>query len=203
MSAAATGHGYRQASYLKRDVLAAQADFQLLLAVLVLGRPFRIVLPNLVSAAGPRTVLNWDPLLHDLARFDDPLDLVNHQRADAHCWGAVSRQGIVKASEVALGLDQRTLFPDEAVIAIVGVVGISGCGAPSVSYDTKVEFCRPNIVSFGLRTSMERNRSPYQGTHGRTCRSGQSCRNRQKASSDHLAGIRTSSGGRMVRCWRT
>ena len=192
-----------EASYLKRDVFVPDADLQLLLAVLVLGRPFRIVLPNLVSAADSRMVLDWYPLLHDLARFDDPLDLVNHQRADAHCWSAVSRLGIVRASEVALGLDRRTLFPDETVIAIVGVVGISGCGAPSVSYDAKVEFCRPNIVSFGLRTSMERNRSPYQGTHGRTCRSGQSCRNRQKVSPDHRAGIRTSSGGRMVRCWRT
>jgi len=50
-------------------VLAAQADFQLLLAVLVLGRPFRIVFPSLVLAGVSFSVI-------DIAYFMISLDLI-------------------------------------------------------------------------------------------------------------------------------
>jgi hypothetical protein len=54
-------------TYLERYLLVAQSDLQLLTSVLVLLWPFRVI------------------LLHDLAVFDDSLDLGDHERADTHC----------------------------------------------------------------------------------------------------------------------
>ena len=35
----------------------------------------------------------------------------------------------------------RTFFPDQAVIAVVGVVGVAGRGATAVADDAEVELC--------------------------------------------------------------
>lgn len=64
-------------------MLVPQANFKLLLPVLILGRPLRIVFP--VKILAPATVgRNMGNILQDLARLDDALDLIDNQGADTH-----------------------------------------------------------------------------------------------------------------------
>lgn len=61
-------------SYLKRDMLVAQPDFQFLPAIAVLFWPFRVVFP--ASCSDPaQTALSMGAILHDLRVLDDALDL--------------------------------------------------------------------------------------------------------------------------------
>lgn len=46
------------------------------------------------------------------------------------------------------GGGKRTLFANEAVIAVIGVVRVPCDGAASVAYDSEVELCRDNAVSY-------------------------------------------------------
>lgn len=48
---------------------------------------------------------------------------------------------------------KRTLFANETVIAVIGVVRVPCDGAASVAYDSEVELCRDNAVSY-LRSEM-------------------------------------------------
>lgn len=35
----------------------------------------------------------------------------------------------------------HTLFPDQAVVSVVGVVGVSCDGTPTIAYYSEIEFC--------------------------------------------------------------
>lgn len=43
---------------------------------------------------------------------------------------------------------KRTLFANETVIAVIGVVRVPCDGAASVAYDSEVELCREDAVSY-------------------------------------------------------
>ncbi len=76
-------------------------------------------------------------VLQNLAFLDNPLDLVNDQRADKHCHHPrvlVDRR--VRVSELS---GSRTLFPNEAVVSVVGVVGIAGGSAAAVTDHAEIE----------------------------------------------------------------
>lgn len=42
----------------------------------------------------------------------------------------------------------RTLFANETVIPVIGVVCVPRDGAASIAYDSEVELCRDNAVSY-------------------------------------------------------
>lgn len=60
------------ATDLKRNMFVSQPNLKLLLPVFVFLGPFGIV------------------FFHDLAVFNDPFDLGDHQRTDTHCVGLVT-----------------------------------------------------------------------------------------------------------------
>ena len=96
-------------------MLISQPDLELLPAVSVLLRPFRVV------------------FLHNLAIFDDALDLRDHEGADTHC--ALSDMGMN-----SMILFRRTLLPDQRVVSVIGVVRVTRRGTPAIAQGSKVEF---------------------------------------------------------------
>jgi hypothetical protein len=79
-------------NYLERYLLVPESDFQLLSPILVLLWPFRVV------------------LLHYLAILDDPLDLGDHERADAHCRAVSGCFGRVGLEAIVLSLRMSESF---------------------------------------------------------------------------------------------
>lgn len=133
--------------YLERNVFVAQPDLQFLSTILVLLRPFRVIFPvggNRQSARGPpvdctrhtahgHTVAN---VLHDLAVLDNALDLLHHQRAHTHCSPGPS----ATPAHVHPGNLLLTLFADQGIIAVVGVVRVPDTGTATITQGTEVEF---------------------------------------------------------------
>lgn len=78
--------------------------------------------------------LQRDRILHNLALLDDTLDLGNKQGADTHCT-ILACQPLF----VAL-LCKRTLFADEGIVAVIGVIRITRRGAATIAEGSKVEF---------------------------------------------------------------
>lgn len=66
-------------------MLVAYPDLQFLSAVLVLLWPLGVVFPIWQSVHRRDCIEVERPSLDNLAVLDDALDLVNHQRANAHC----------------------------------------------------------------------------------------------------------------------
>ncbi len=101
---------YRGYSHLKRDVVVSDADLELLLANDVLLGPVRVVFPEKRvasrSASKQKKSNRTRYSLCDLARLDDPLQLLHDQRADPHyatvslscCLGAPPRRSLYALS---------------------------------------------------------------------------------------------------------
>lgn len=70
-------------AYLKRDVLATQPDLELLTSILVLLRPFGVVLPGIESVS-PFRLPDHVNILEDFAFLDNALDLSDQSVAHAH-----------------------------------------------------------------------------------------------------------------------
>jgi len=97
-------------------MLTAQPYLQLLPSILVLLRPFTVIFPKHCKPIDPFP-LESKVSLHYLARFDDTLDFIDHERANTH-W-----EESVVAGHVA-GI-QHTLFADQGVVAVIRIVRIS------------------------------------------------------------------------------
>lgn len=70
-------------------------------------------------------ILSWPLRVIFLCNFtllDDPLELINQQRADPHC---MVGNGKWQVTAWSLRHAIRTLFPNQRVISVIRVVGIS------------------------------------------------------------------------------
>ena len=97
-----------------------------------------------------RRSLNRIDKLHDLARLDNALDLLDDERTDTH-FDALAQAVRPGTSHGAL-----TLFPDQAVIAVVRVVGIPRNRTSSIADDSEIELYQDDLVR--LRGSLETER---------------------------------------------
>lgn len=72
---------------------------------------------------------------------------------------------------------QRTLFADETVVSVVGIVGVSGYCASSVAYDAEVELCAIRVSMHGSYVNIFASCAvrTYRGIHGRIDLNGRSC----------------------------
>ena len=78
--------------------------------------------------------LQLGQLLHNLALLNDTLDLSDKERADAHCTASVGLLfGVVFFC-------RRTLFADQGVVAVIGIVCITGRGTAAITESSEVEF---------------------------------------------------------------
>ena len=69
-------------AYLESDMLIPDADFKLLLPDNILLRPIRVIFPVRCSAGVH--CHHTSNVLRDLARLDDSLELLHHERSDPH-----------------------------------------------------------------------------------------------------------------------
>jgi len=117
-------------AYLKRYVVVAYADFQLLTAILVLLRPFGVVFPGqgkLLSRCGQLQHCTYFKISLSFTIF-----LISANKVSLTHTNLIS-----KASNRDFSC--HTLFPDEGVVSIVGVVRISGGCAAAISEHTEIE----------------------------------------------------------------
>ena len=78
-------------------------------------------------------------VLQNLAFLDDPLDLVDDEGANKHCHKQpMSVHGRFSSGN---GTVDRTLFPDQAVVSVIGVIGIASGRTTAVADYPKVELC--------------------------------------------------------------
>lgn len=75
-------------------------------------------------------------VLCDFARLDNSFDFVDYNRADTHL--KISER--LPAHVLCVFL---TLFSDQAIVSVIGVVGISCYRAATVADDSKIELCAP------------------------------------------------------------
>lgn len=73
-------------------------------------------------------------VLCDLARFDNSFDFVDYNRADTHL--KMSERLPAHVSYMFL-----TLFSDQAIVSVIGVVGISCYRAATVADDSEIKLC--------------------------------------------------------------
>ena len=95
--------------------------------------------------------------LHDLALLDDSLDLLDEKRAHTHYCpplAIVPRISLFSAELV------RTLFSDQGVVSVVGIVCVSCYRALAVADNSKVEFWEGVVVSEAALRGHKWN--PYQ-----------------------------------------
>lgn len=115
-------------------------------------------------------------LLQNLAGPNNALDLVDHQRANTH-YGSI-RQHLVRRSWRARGIQLvgiHTLFADQAIVSVVGVVGITRNCAAAVSYGLEIEFYQPHRSARKSQGSWMRHGKPNRETHARIAQSDPSC----------------------------
>ena len=113
-------------------MLTPHPYLQFLPAVLVLLWPFRVVfsvyilsVSTIHASSPPDAGFGSDAdLLQDLAIFDDAFDLLDHEGGDTHCQ-AVSAALHKERTFGRGGRGAHTLFPDQGVVAVVGVVGVA------------------------------------------------------------------------------
>ena len=72
-------------------------------------------------------------LLHNLTLLDDTLDLSNKERADTHCTLLACLP-----MYVAL-LCQRTLFADQGIVAVVGIVRITRRSTAAIAEGSEIK----------------------------------------------------------------
>lgn len=113
-------------------MLATQPDLELLTAILVLLWPLRVVFPGKSQRFTLRP--HQMNLPQDLTLFDNTLDLSNKGIADAHCKVLVIEPRVMRST--------HTLFTDERVIAVVGVVGVSRRSTTAISQHPEIELLR-------------------------------------------------------------
>ena len=106
---------------LESDVVSANPNFQLLLPDDVFLGPILVIFPvkhrTEVSRYPTSSIFGYS--LRDLARLYDPLQLLHNQRTNPHFAKHVS------GSVPPKNHGQLTLFANQTVITIVGVIGIS------------------------------------------------------------------------------
>jgi hypothetical protein len=111
-------------------VIIAYADLQLLAAVLVLLWPFGIVFPGRGKFLGQYGLLRHSTYFKISLSFTIRLISANNV-------SLTHTMRISNAPNMKFGL--HTFFPDEGIIAIVGVVRISGGCAATVPEHAKIE----------------------------------------------------------------
>lgn len=72
-------------------------------------------------------------LLHNLALLDDTLDFGNKEGADTHC------TVLACLPVCAIFLCKRTLFADQGIVAVIGVIRITCRGTAAITEGSKVE----------------------------------------------------------------
>lgn len=80
---------------------------------------------------------------------------------------------VSKGTPLARPMAQRTLFPDEAVVPVVGVVGVSRDSAAAIPDDPKVELCAE--VSASAHRKAPIASVTNLGTRGRSGQNARSC----------------------------
>jgi hypothetical protein len=61
----------------------------------------------------------------------------------------------------------RTLFPDQAVVSVVGVVGIAGSSAPAIANDAEVKLCMTQRGELGSERCSSNATATYRETRVR------------------------------------
>lgn len=166
---------------LEKDSLISQMNLKFLSSVLVLLRPLGVVFPVEKKKVRRFLLLIYLgllrlALLQNLAGPNNALDLVDHQRANTH-YGSI-RQHLVRRSWRARGIQLvgiHTLFADQAIVSVVGVVGITRNCAAAVSYGLEIEFYQPHRSARKSQGSWMRHGKPNRETHARIAQSDPSC----------------------------
>lgn len=168
-------------------MLVPQPNLEFLTTILVFLGPFRVVFPicgvNSKSFPSRYKIERKLYFMISLSLMTRLISLIIRELTHTSFTSQVRRCHYHRVE----GKRLPTFFPNQGVIAVVRVVGVTCHCAAAIAQNTEIEFCRDRYMSANFKQNRPGSgRREYRETRGRSGRNGQS-----------------SNAGRTARCWQS